>query len=308
VSVTSAGALLYVNDPQPNTQLAWMDVQSGKVTSRLQLPPAFYSDPSVSPDGRSAVVRRNDTPTTSSLWLLDLASGVDLQPVTLAASRNYAQRWSFDGKRLFFTSDREGIEQIFVKDIGSSAAERVLFRTPALFKQARSVSPDGKWLIFQELTDQTDIWMFSLTGDDKPQPLLRTPADESDPSVSPDGRWLSYTSNKSGRSEVYVDAFPHGGREVQITTEGGFGSAWHQNGRQLMTDNERGIFVQDLIIGAEVRRGQRRRLPLEEFRGMYGADVDPALQRALVALAKEGSTRTSLIYVTGWDAKLPRRR
>ena len=39
---------------------------------------------------------------------------------------------------------------------------------------------------------------------------LQTTADERNPQVSPDGKWIAYSSNETGRSEIYIRPFPEG--------------------------------------------------------------------------------------------------
>ncbi len=67
----------------------------------------------------------------------------------------------------------------------------------------------------------------------KPQPFLRTPAQELRPAFSPDGRWIAYTSDESGRYEIYVRSFPGPGGKWQISTTGGNPPIWSRNGREL---------------------------------------------------------------------------
>jgi serine/threonine-protein kinase len=72
-----------------------------------------------------------------------------------------------------------------------------------------------------------------MEGDDrsgwkpgKPSVFLETPAAENQPQFSPDGKWLAYTSNESGRNEVYVRPFPGPGGKWQISTDGGAEPLW----------------------------------------------------------------------------------
>jgi hypothetical protein len=55
--------------------------------------------------------------------------------------------------------------------------------------------------------------------------------------LSPDGRWVAYTSNESGRFEIYVMPFsPQGravGRKWLVSNGGGTGPIWSHNGREL---------------------------------------------------------------------------
>jgi hypothetical protein len=51
--------------------------------------------------------------------------------------------------------------------------------------------------------------------------------------LSPDGRWLAYTSNESGREQVYVERFPEGGSKRQISYDGGAQPRWRGDGKEL---------------------------------------------------------------------------
>ena len=49
----------------------------------------------------------------------------------------------------------------------------------------------------------------------------------------PDGRWIAYSSDESGRYEVYVESFPERGGKRQISTTGGSGPRWRGDGKEL---------------------------------------------------------------------------
>jgi hypothetical protein len=72
----------------------------------------------------------------------------------------------------------------------------------------------------------------------KPEPFLRTSADERFPVFSPDGRWLAYCSSESGSLEVYVRAFPDRGGKWQVSSGGGVLPVWSRDGRQLFFRTE----------------------------------------------------------------------
>jgi len=61
-----------------------------------------------------------------------------------------------------------------------------------------------------------DLWVLSANAR-KPKLFLQTPFNESAPRFSPDGHWLAYVSNKSGRYEIYVQAYPGPGSKLQIS-------------------------------------------------------------------------------------------
>src|SRR5262249_30553790 len=48
---------------------------------------------------------------------------------------------------------------------------------------------------------------------------------------SPDGKWIAFVSNESGRSEIYVQAFPVPGHRISISSNGGVQPRWR--GKEL---------------------------------------------------------------------------
>jgi hypothetical protein len=77
------------------------------------------------------------------------------------------------------------------------------------------------------------VWVLPLFGDGKPYAVLATQFEESWAYFSPDGRWFAYTSNESGRSEVYVQSFPQSGGKWLISNGGGAQPHWRNDGKEL---------------------------------------------------------------------------
>ena len=73
-----------------------------------------------------------------------------------------------------------------------------------------------------------------LPGDGKTVPILQTPFNETEGRLSPDGRWLAYTSDESGRNDVYVRSFPAGETKRRISQSGGRQASWRRDGRELV--------------------------------------------------------------------------
>ena len=53
------------------------------------------------------------------------------------------------------------------------------------------------------------------------------------PEFSPDGRWLAYSSNESGRDEVYVTSFPGREKTLTVSRQGGIDPKWSPDGKRL---------------------------------------------------------------------------
>ncbi len=111
------------------------------------------SDPQISPDGQRIVYVRqfSDIMTDrnySNLWMVDFY-GANHRPITTGKFSDTSPRWSPDGSRLAFISDREGSPQIFARwmDTGQTARITNLENAPS----AVSWSPDGMSLAFTAL-------------------------------------------------------------------------------------------------------------------------------------------------------------
>jgi eukaryotic-like serine/threonine-protein kinase len=96
--------------------------------------------------------------------------------------------------------------------------------------------PGGKGLIYTgEKSPQSkgEIWRVSLDSGATPVQILATAFDNGSPSLSPDGRWLAYTTNESGRDEVYVRSYPGAGGRWQVSLAGGTEPLWSPTGGEI---------------------------------------------------------------------------
>jgi len=64
-------------------------------------------------------------------------------------------------------------------------------------------------------------------------PNILVPFGEYQGHFSPDGRWFAYTSNESGKYEVYLQSFPTTGGKWQISNAGGAQPHWRCDGKEL---------------------------------------------------------------------------
>jgi hypothetical protein len=70
--------------------------------------------------------------------------------------------------------------------------------------------------------------MMPLSGDRTHRPLAATPANENYGSFSPDARSMTFTSDESGRAEVYVMSLEPGGGKVLVSPKGGSFPRWRR--------------------------------------------------------------------------------
>jgi len=113
------------------------------------------------------------------LWLIDLATGV-ASPLSTWPRVNGSPVWSPDGAKVVFASNRDGVENLFVKTIGSAAPEEPFYRSDVSFKHPSSWSPDGKWIVVTQSDPGTahNIYLLPAADPRELQPFARGPMRE----------------------------------------------------------------------------------------------------------------------------------
>ncbi|HVE65412.1 MAG TPA: protein kinase, partial [Thermoanaerobaculia bacterium] len=233
-AASETGVLAYQGASPAARQLAWFD-RSGKRISTLGPDAEYDDDPRISPEGsRVAIIRIDPAARSADIWIVDVTRGIGTR-FTFDAAREAEPVWSSDGQRLFYSSNKEGIGNIYEKDASGAGPEKLVLKSD-LWKVPFDASPDGRWLLFgfRDPKTDSDVWLLSLSGDRKATPLLATPFQEYAARFSPDGRWLAYTSNETGREEVFVVPFPLTGQKWQVSTSGGNSPRWTSGGRELV--------------------------------------------------------------------------
>jgi dipeptidyl aminopeptidase/acylaminoacyl peptidase len=116
-----------------------------------------------------------------------------------------------------------------------------------------SWTPDGKAMAFTQVDAGTAANVYVLAADrpNEPTPLAQSRFAEGSPKFSPDGRWVAYSSNESGRPEVYAQPWPGPGPKIQISTGGGTDAMWSRKSGELFYRNG------DDMMAVAVRTGDR---------------------------------------------------
>src|SRR5437870_6806636 len=213
-------------------QLMWLD-RSGKSLGAVGAADmAALTDVELSPDGKRVAVFRAVNGNTD-VWLIDAARGVPTR-FTFDAAIDQRPVWSADGSHVVFTSNRNGIYNLYWKMSSGAGADELLLESDQS-KAPTDWSSDGRFLLFRSNDPKTSyhLWVLPMSGDKKPFPFLKTPFEEGDGQFSPDGKWIGYQSNESGRFEIYVQPFPGPGEKFQVSNNGGAQPRWNKNGKEI---------------------------------------------------------------------------
>jgi serine/threonine-protein kinase len=172
-----------------------------------------------------------------------------------------------------------------------------------------SWSRDGQTLAFMEARQSGDILFRAADG--KASPFVDGAATEWGARLSPDDRWMAYTSNESGRWEIYVKPFPGPGQQRQISSGGGAEVVWARNGRELFFRNGSSLMAVPIQLTPDFSYGA----PYVVFEGSFvpgqpglpGYDVSLDGQRFLIAKPGDAEAAQPPIHlVLNWFDEIRR--
>jgi serine/threonine protein kinase/Tol biopolymer transport system component len=178
------------------------------------------SSPAISRQGNRLAYSHQVT--DFNIWRGPVQGGNEAAPpVALIASTltDTAGRYSPDGKRIVFASDRSGRPEIWIANADGTSPIQVASLDG---QQVGSPcwSPDGETIAFDGYgVGNWDVYLVPVSGG-KAKALTTTSANDSCPIYSRDGKWIYFASNRTGRFEIWK-APPQGGAATQVTKNGG---------------------------------------------------------------------------------------
>ena len=304
-SAIGSDMLAFQSGLQSAWTLAWLD-RAGKRVAVMP-DPGMLIGASLSPDGKRATVSVYDRAAhNNDIWIYDLTRNVRSR-FTFGSANEFAGVWSPDGTSIVFNSSGSGHLDLYRKSASGMGAEELLY-ADELSKAPTSWSPDGKLVMYNSFGDpktRADIWVLPFQGEPKPVPFLKTSFNEYDGRFSPDGKWVAYTSDESGRAEVYICPFPGAGGKRLVSSAGGDQAHWRADGKELfyVAPDGRMLAAEVNIKGTDVQIGTVR--PLFGPLLTTGYDVSSDGQRFLAVLPEERAAAPDpLTVVLNWTAGL----
>lgn len=233
-SVSSSGTIAYRAGADIGLQqLTWFD-RAGQPVGTIG-PTDTIPNFRMSPDQTRIALDRSDPRTGKrDVWVVeDVASGISSR-LTTDEGDAASPVWSPDGKFILYTflrKDGRGLRM--VDAAGNNAEQRLREHYPGT---VNDWSSDGRYVVQSVANENTnfDIGLLPMTGDTPRSWFLQTPANEGQPRISPNGRWMAYTSDESGRQEIYVQSFPVPGNKRRISSNGGSWPRWRSDGTELI--------------------------------------------------------------------------
>jgi eukaryotic-like serine/threonine-protein kinase len=236
-SVSESGSLVYLPGPvnaggSPN--LVGIIDRNGRL-KKLPLPPAAYTNPRFSTDGKQLAVGTDDGK-EANVHIYDLTGEKSLRRLTIEGANRFPL-WSPDGQKIVFQSDRGGDRALWWQRAnGTGIAERITKADEKTSHVPDSWLPGQKLLSFTLETGGTDadLWIVNVE-DKKMSPLVQDPRLQVRSAFSHDGQWFAYQTTESGISEIWAQPYPKTGAKYQVLKANVVSAAplWSKDGKEL---------------------------------------------------------------------------
>jgi serine/threonine protein kinase len=300
VLVTQSGTYSSVS------QLTWFD-RGGKQIATLGAP-GTYHNVRLSPDGRRVATDETDPDGLNiDVWTHDPARGL-MTRMTFDPALDYAPIWSPDGRQILFGSSRQSAWRLLVKNSDGSGSETAVFDSDQGWQVVPfDWSPDGKNVTFRKAAE---LWYFTFP-DRIARPLFQAEWSARNAQFSPDGRWITYASNETGSSEIYVSPFPSVNGKWQVSRTGGQEPRWRRDGKELFFVSLDGkMMAAPVSLGATFEAGspvelfQTHRRPHVGSTDIFSYDVSSDGQKFLINTNVENSKLTPPSITLHWASPL----
>lgn len=235
-NLSDIGDLLYISrESISKDEIVRVD-RKGRESGERVVMNGWTSGVEVSGDGRRLLASIHpDYGTAPNVWLKNLADGSD-QKVSFGEVLDSSPRFVAADTAFAFVSPRDFQNWDLYRQAldGKSGLEKILDREGDI--QDPDFSPGEHSVVFTErdIKGQMDVRVHHFGPEPRTVEVAASSANESSARFSPDGNFITFVSNETGRSEVYVVPYPNPNKlRWQISPEGGGSPAWSRRGNEL---------------------------------------------------------------------------
>jgi Tol biopolymer transport system component len=240
-STSRAGTIAYSGATLRTGRLTWFDRRGTALGTVGPDGEHDYADFRLSRDEKRLAASLVDPKLSlPDVWLFDLARGAASR-LTFGPAVNAGAVWSPQGDRIAFRTNRKGgvieLYQMSAVEGGNDeplVPEDMARRAGVAHSSLIPTdwSSDGQRMAFTTGVP-SDIWLLTIADPTRPVKVVASPGDQMHGNFSPDGSAIAYTSNESGRFDVYVQSLRPPAHKWPISVNGGHEPRWRADGREL---------------------------------------------------------------------------
>jgi serine/threonine-protein kinase len=238
--ITPAGTLLYLLGGDISSRQAILVDAGGHTSDWSSEHMPFQIQLNASPDGMRFLTQVQ-TGGRYEIWLSDRGSDRARQLVAVGGANCGFAVWSPDGRRIAYYQESGGAtDGVYVVDVDGNTEARRIARTSADARLApTSWSPDGSVLLATRYEGfRGALYAIDVLPGKAPWALFAGKSGLNGAAFSPDGRLIAYSSDETGRDEIYLNVWDPAtrkttGRPFQVSRDGGTGPRWGHDGKRL---------------------------------------------------------------------------
>jgi Tol biopolymer transport system component/DNA-binding winged helix-turn-helix (wHTH) protein len=282
-------------DPIRNVAAIWLYDRAQQTRTQLSVPKNngyFDTRPRFSPNNKKVAFTRGSQ-SVRNLVSVDLNSPNKVFQLT--EQKNYISSftWLKDSEHLLFDSDKRGERNLWM--INSLTKKETLLG--ARDAQFPSLSQDNSILTFLDVRYKANIWSVNLSNnEDKLSPLTQSIKYNNMPSFSPDGSQIAFTSNRQGKSAIWLYSLVTNKQRklFSLDEENLILPSWSPSGDKLLVSyknaTEYGCYQYDIINQHYESVGKFEK---EYYSCLYGGEGD------IFAMTKEEDKASQIIKIKG---------
>jgi dipeptidyl aminopeptidase/acylaminoacyl peptidase len=316
-ALSASGSALYISGTQDvsRSTLVWVSRDGTEEPFAPEWVGAFEY-PALAPDGRTLAVSVREA--TTRLWVRR-PDGSRLR-VFNGEMGSWRPSWTADGQAIAFVITNAGTafagdNDVYLVPADASTPPR-RFADLDIGLWEVELSRDGEWAATRaDVGGAFGVFYARRLRGDTTMTLVHSDSSfNTQLAISPDSRWLAYTSDRTGRSEVYVASFPDMQVKYPISQAGGTEPRWARSGRELFFRSRGQMMGLPVGLGAGFAPGSARALfPVGAYasasnRPQY--DVAPDGERFLMIRrpTQEGQQEVVLVddFFADLEARFPK--
>jgi serine/threonine protein kinase len=225
-SVSENGVLVYQPEVATINQLNWVG-RTGNRSGEL-IPHGVFQRFRLSTEGNSLLVARLEPGThRADFWKFDIHRQIWTRITAHSTPGGGWAVFSPNARRIAFVYRKSGTQNLYLKDADDTLSEKLLLESPNFIIPC-DWSSDGRFVLYVVDNKLSVV----ATEDGKNQQI----ADDiyyDDARFSPNGHSVAFVSQRSGRPEVYLQAFPGRGPARQVSGAGGVSPKWSHDGKEI---------------------------------------------------------------------------
>ena len=246
-AVAENGTIAYI----PGSESDLVRVDRNGTVRVLREVSALYHSPRISPDG-ARIAYDDVTAEGRDVWILNTGTG-DVTRATFHRD-GHDPVWDDDGRSFHYIASLGNRLIRHRAQLGTTAQPRADSAVIDFSYTGTPIRGGTSVLTVVPGTSGRGLDIVRVTpGSPAVDTLLKTNADETYVVPSPDGQWYAYTSDHSGRQELYIRSLSGRDVQLQVSVEGASEPMWSRNDAEIFYRVGPNLVAAKLQLGPEPR-------------------------------------------------------